>query len=247
MLSSRAIRYYWRDGGPVITAGIVVVCVALWLVELLLALLVPSALNIVVAYGAFSPMFVVSHPWTLITSMFLHQPTSILHILFNMLTLWALGPMLERMMGHWPFLALYLISGLGGDAGMMVWAVVSPQGAGWFGSAYGASGALFGLFAAELVVSRRVGMDMRPMLVWLVINCLMPVVMPNIAWQAHVGGFVVGAAFTGLLVSGVHALRGKSLAYRSVVYGVTVVVVLAVVMTVCWMNNPLRDLALLGL
>ena len=43
--------------------------------------------------------------------MFLHSPKSVLHILFNMLALWSVGPVLEKMMGHWPFLALYVLSG----------------------------------------------------------------------------------------------------------------------------------------
>ena len=49
--------------------------------------------------GMLLPATAVRHPWTFITSMFLHQPTSLWHILFNMLTLWCVGPVLERMMG----------------------------------------------------------------------------------------------------------------------------------------------------
>ena len=58
--------------------------------------------------------------------MFLHAPNSILHILFNMIALYSVGPVLERLIGHWRFLGLYMISGLGGALGMMVWAVVAP-------------------------------------------------------------------------------------------------------------------------
>ena len=127
--------------------------------------------------------------------MFLHQPTSLWHILFNMLTLWCVGPVLERMMGHWPYLALYLLSGLGGGAGLMVWAVCSPSG--WMTAAYGASGALFGLFAAILVVYRRIGIDIRSMLIWMLVNFLMPVITPGIAWQAHVADSSSAACLRG--------------------------------------------------
>ena len=239
MFSKRAIRYHWRDSGPVFCAAIAIICIAIWLIELLLSIVAPSALNALVNFGAIQPMLAVSRPWTFITSMFLHQPTSILHILFNMLTLWSVGPMLERLMGHWPFLALYMLSGIGGGMGMMLWGALAPGQAGWFTAAYGASGALFGLFAAVLIVYRRVGADITSMLVWMVINFLMPVVVRNVAWQAHVGGFLVGALFTWLLVSGLHALRGKSLAYRSAVYGAAVFVLMVVVILLCDLGNPI--------
>ncbi|WP_317369798.1 rhomboid family intramembrane serine protease [Bifidobacterium pullorum] len=239
MFSKRAIRYHWRDNGPVFCAAIAIICIAIWLIELLLSIVSPSALNALVNFGAIQPMLAVSRPWTFITSMFLHQPTSILHILFNMLTLWSVGPMLERLMGHWPFLALYMLSGIGGGMGMMLWGALAPGQAGWFTAAYGASGALFGLFAAVLIVYRRVGADITSMLVWMVINFLMPVVVSNVAWQAHLGGFLIGALFTWLLVSGLHALRGKSLAYRSAVYGAVVFVLMVVVILLCDLGNPI--------
>lgn len=244
MFSKRAIRYQWRDNGPVFVSAILIVCVAVWLVELVLWAVSPYALNAMVDFGAFRPLLAMHRPWTFVTSMFMHQPSSILHILFNMLTLWSIGPVLERMMGHWPFLALYVLSGLGGNLGMMVWAAVSPYDSGWLTAAYGASGALFGLFAAVLVVYRRVGIDITSMLVWMVINFLLPVVVSNVAWQAHVGGFVVGGAMTLLLVSGPHALRGKSLAYRTAVYGIGVFAVLVIGVLLCNLDNPLGMLGL---
>lgn len=167
------------------------------------------------------------------------------HILFNMLTLWCVGPVLERMMGHLPYLALYVLSGLGGSAGMMVWSLFSQDG--WLTSAYGASGALFGLFAAILVVYQRIGIDIRSMLIWMLINFLMPIITPNIAWQAHVGGFIVGGAFAWLLVSGLHALRGKSLQQRTLMYGVIMLAVIIAIVVVCNMSNPLRANPLLGM
>ena len=245
LFSKRAIRYHWRDNGPVFTAAIAIICVAVWLVELVLSFVSPAALNALVGFGAIQPMLAVGRPWTFITSMFLHQPTSILHILFNMLTLWSVGPMLERLMGHWPFLALYMLSGVGGGMGMMLWGALAPNGMGWFTAAYGASGALFGLFAAVLIVYRRVGADITSMMVWMVINFLMPVVVSSVAWQAHLGGFLVGALFTWLLVSGPHALRGKSLAYRSAVYGGAVFVLVVAVILLCNLANPAGWLALL--
>ena len=88
--------------------------------------------------GMAAPVRLVAEPWTLITSMFLHAPNSLLHILFNMIALYSVGPVLERMIGHWRFLGLYVISGLGGSLGLMVWAAVAPGGIGWQMAAYGA-------------------------------------------------------------------------------------------------------------
>ena len=236
LFSARSLRYRWRNGDPVITTAIMAICIVVWAIEAVLFLVWPEGGNAFVNAGMLLPATAVRYPWTFITSMFLHQPTSLWHILFNMLTLWCVGPVLERMMGHWPYLALYLLSGLGGGAGLMVWAVCSPSG--WMTAAYGASGALFGLFAAILVVYRRIGIDIRSMLIWMLINFLMPVITPGIAWQAHVGGFIVGGVFAWLLISGVHALRGKSLTFRTMVYGAVVLALIVAGVLVCNLSNP---------
>lgn len=232
------MRYRWRNGDPVITVTIMAICVAVWIVETLLKIVWPTGCNAFVGSGVFMPALATHRPWTFITSMFLHQPASLWHILFNMLTLWCVGPVLERMMGHLPYLALYVLSGLGGSAGMMVWALFSQDG--WLTSAYGASGALFGLFAAILVVYQRIGIDIRSMLICMLINFLMPIITPNIAWQAHVGGFIIGGVFAWLLVSGLHALRGKSLQQRTLMYGVIMLAVIIAIVVACNMSNPLR-------
>lgn len=201
------------------------VCIVVWIVEAVLNLVWQGGLNAMLNAGMLMPATAVHKPWTFISSMFLHQPNSLWHILFNMLTLWCVGPVLERMMGHWSFLALYAVSGLAGGTGMMLWAVLSGA-SGWITPVYGASGALFGLFAAILVVYRRIGLDIRSMMIWMLINFLMPVIMPNIAWQAHLGGFLFGGMFTWLLVSGLRVLRGKSLLRRTLIYGTVMVIVI---------------------
>ena len=65
----------------------------------------------------------------------------------------------------------------------MVWAAVAPGGIGWQMAAYGASGALFGLFASLLVVYRRIGADIRSMLIWMAVNFALPFVVGGVAWQ----------------------------------------------------------------
>ncbi|KFI68071.1 rhomboid family intramembrane serine protease [Bifidobacterium magnum] len=245
VFSKRSLVYRWRNGDPIITAIIMVLCIAIWIVEAVLRYISTPAFVAMISFGMFQPVTALMHPWTFITSMFLHQPNSLWHILFNMLTLWCVGPFVERLMGHWSYLILYLLSGVAGNVGMIVAASCgSLMGSGeqWYNSAYGASGAIFGLFAAMLVVYRRVGEDIRSMLVWMGVNFLMPIVVPNIAWQAHLAGFLIGGLLTLLVMVGLRALRFKPVVARTAIYGGAILVILALIVFACNMYNPLTML-----
>lgn len=126
MPTKQEIRYQWEHGGPVMAWALIAACTAVWLVEVLLGFLSPTLQNWLIYRGMLAPATMLAEPWAIVTSMFLHAPNSILHILFNMIALYSVGPVLERLIGHWRFLGLYMISGLGGALGMMVWAVVAP-------------------------------------------------------------------------------------------------------------------------
>ncbi|MGA8846358.1 MAG: rhomboid family intramembrane serine protease [Nocardioides sp.] len=129
--------------------------------------------------------------WQLITSMFLH--VQIWHIAANMLALYVLGPQIEAALGRARFLALYLVSGLVGSA-TVYWL------ANQYGTTLGASGAIYGLFAALAVIVYKVGGDLRSIGGLLLINLVITFAVPNISWQGHLGGFVGGALITALLV-----------------------------------------------
>lgn len=122
-------------------------------------------------------------PWQLLTSMFTH--VEIWHLGFNMLVLWTLGPQLELAVGRLRFLAIYLISGFAGSAAVM-W--LSPV----HGSTLGASGAIFGMLGALLMMAIKVRGDVRGIATWIGINFVITFVLANISWQGHVGGFVGG-------------------------------------------------------
>jgi len=134
---------------------------------------------------AFSPAVGAIQPWRMLTSAFLHAGW--LHLLVNMYALWIVGPFLEQMLGRWRFVALYLLSAFGGSVAV-VW-----LGA-WVQPVVGASGAVFGLFAAIAVVLRRTGRDARQILIVIAINVVFSLVIARVSWQAHLGGLVVGAA-----------------------------------------------------
>ena len=139
-------------------------------------------------------------PWRFLTAAFVHDPSvsDIWHIGFNMYALWVIGQYLEPLLGRARFLAIYLISGIGGSVGYLLLASaprsVADQGSGWLTPTVGASGAIFGLFAALFVLNRHLGRSTSGLIVLFVINAAIPFVMPNVAWQAHVGGLVTGAA-----------------------------------------------------
>lgn len=122
-------------------------------------------------------------PWRLLTAMLVHG--GIWHFLLNMLALWMIGRSLEPMLGRWRFLALYLIGGLGGSVAV---ACIEPAAA-----VVGASGGIFALMGALLVIGRHIGANIRGILVILGLNLAVGFFISGIAWQAHLGGAAVGA------------------------------------------------------
>jgi membrane associated rhomboid family serine protease len=123
--------------------------------------------------------------YRLLTSAFLHA--GVMHILFNMFALAQIGPVLERSLGRARYLALYLLSALGGSVAAFLLAAPNQP-------SVGASGAIFGLFGAYYVVVRRLGGETGPIVILLVVNLVITFSVPNIDWRAHLGGLVTGAA-----------------------------------------------------
>ncbi|MFI1201070.1 rhomboid family intramembrane serine protease [Streptomyces sp. BHT-5-2] len=159
--------------------------------------------------------------YRLLTAVFVHQ--EIAHIGFNLLSLWWLGPPMEAALGRLRFTVLYLLAGLGGSALSYLLAAQNQP-------SLGASGAIFGLMGATAVLMRRLRYDMKPVFILLALNLAFTFLWPNIAWQAHVGGLVVGAA---VAFGMVHAPRDR----RTLVHvGTCVLVLLAIVATV-WVRT----------
>ncbi|WP_083974957.1 rhomboid family intramembrane serine protease [Kitasatospora mediocidica] len=152
--------------------------------------------------------------YRLLTATFLHvQPW---HIASNMLALWWMGPTVERVLGRVRYLALYLVSGLAGSA--LVYLVAGDAVA-----SLGASGAIFGLFGATVVLYRAARQPLGPVVALIVFNLVITFSVPGIDWRAHVGGLVAGA-LTGIGM--MHAPRAN----RNLVQAGTVVLMLAVVL-----------------
>jgi len=120
--------------------------------------------------------------------MFLHG--SIFHILFNMLALYWLGTSIEQALGTRRFLLVYFVSGLAGSAGAL-----------WFSSALavtvGASGAIFGLIGALLILEYlATGSLMGQAMVLILVNMAMTFAVPGISIGGHVGGLAGGIVAT---------------------------------------------------
>lgn len=143
-------------------------------------------------YGALNGYFVVAKGewYRLLTSLFLHSGAT--HIVMNMLSLYIVGTMVERLFSASSYLGIYFISALFGS---FVSIYVHPTG--W---AVGASGAIFGIFGAlagfawlhRKTMQKQFMEFMRSFGLILVINFVIGIVFPSIDMSAHIGGLIAG-------------------------------------------------------
>jgi membrane associated rhomboid family serine protease len=156
--------------------------------------------------SVFHPEGVAAGEWyRLLTGSFLHLPPGdgwfgLLHITLNMASLWNLGRLVESQLGRVRYLALYLLSAVGGSVLVLVLAPQTPT--------VGASGAIFGLGAAYYVIARRLKWDMRGVnqfmayfLVWMLVSAGFA------SWQGHLGGLLTGALVATALLYAPQAKR----------------------------------------
>ena len=193
-------------GRPVATAAVtwtlVGINVVLFLVELVMPSLAADWGMLGYASTSFGgpPRGVAAGEWyRLITSAFLPPPPrgpnsagslGFLDIAFNMWALIVVGPSLEQLLGRVRFIAVYLLSALGGAVAFYL---LGPSNV----FALGASGAIFGLFGAWFVVARKLHLDVRGIVTIIAINLAFSLFYRStIAWQDHVGGLIVGALTT---------------------------------------------------
>ena len=130
--------------------------------------------------------------WQVLTSAFSHE--NVLHLGFNMLALYFLGPMLEQVLGRPRFLAVYFVSAFTASAAVMLLSNPNSQ-------TLGASGSIFGLMGALVVVAFKVKADLRQILFWLGLNLVFTFYNTgSISWQGHLGGLLGGALTAAIIV-----------------------------------------------
>ncbi len=182
-----AVVRAFRPGSsaPVVSYSILAVTLAVFVLQWVTQGAVTAAL-------AYFPPLTAIEPWRMLTVALVHSDSSIFHIVFNMYSLWVLGPLLESLIGRSRFAAVYVLSALGGSVAVLWLAPLSIV--------VGASGAIFGLLGAFFVIQRRLGGRNIQLVVIIAINLALGFLIPGVSWQSHVGGLLAGAACAAIML-----------------------------------------------
>jgi membrane associated rhomboid family serine protease len=193
---SPVIRYQPRRGG-LPTARQTPVTTALIVVNVVLFLAATASNSLTENSWLYPILMQQEGQWYRLFSSFF-VTNSFLDVGLNMWCLLIIGKLVEPALGVWRYLALYLLSGLGGSvAYYLLGNPLQP--------AAGASGAIFGLFGAYFILARRSSANTSSILALIGINLVFSFVIPNVAWQAHVGGLITGLA----VAAGLGLARGR--------------------------------------
>jgi membrane associated rhomboid family serine protease len=184
-IRQQAVRAGFESSGAIVTKALVALNVAVFLVELALGGTIDGTGNRIYFDGAlYGPAVAAGDWWRLFTAAFLHYGP--IHLGLNMLALWWFGQPLEHALGRARFLLLYLVSGLCGSAGALLLTPTSVT--------VGASGAIFGILGAALVLERQGSMVFGGQaLTMIVINLAFTFAVGGISIGGHIGGLVGGA------------------------------------------------------
>lgn len=160
--------------------------------------------NQLIAWGSnLTSLTLHGQPWRLVTSMFLHG--SLLHLAFNMLALWQVGQLVERLFGSARFIGLYLIAGVCGSLASVLWHPAV--------NSVGASGAIFGIVGGLFAFTRHEHSGVPPTVVTELRGSLLPFLLFNLAAgfvyphtdnAAHIGGLVGGWVAGMFLARSIH-------------------------------------------
>ncbi|HBF74948.1 MAG TPA: rhomboid family intramembrane serine protease [Lactobacillus sp.] len=173
--------------GPYITVGLIVV---MFLVYGAMTLAGGSQnAQVLVNFGAkYNPLILAGQWWRFITPIFLHMGFE--HILFNTVTLYFIGIQIEAIFGHWRYLAIFLLSGIGGNLASFAFNPNSISA--------GASTAIFGLFGAFLMLGESfwenpyIRQMTKTFVLFIVLNLAFGLFSPGTNLQGHIGGLVIG-------------------------------------------------------
>ncbi len=188
----------------IVTPALVIACLAVFVAMVARGVpwQNPKPQQLLAAGADFGPSVIIEHEyWRLFTSMFIHA--GLMHMVMNMLCLFVAGPLLERLLGHLSFVALYILSGLGGSIAS-VWSQPMVAGVGASGAIFGVFGGLLGFLAIRH--SEVPHSILKPMsssaIGFVVFNTVLSAVIPGISLAAHIGGLATGFV-CGLLMTAV--------------------------------------------
>jgi membrane associated rhomboid family serine protease len=196
--AGRSRGFSLSHSGPIVTQALIAINVGVFLLELLMGGQLNGTGNWLYENGVlFGPAVADGDWWRLVTAMFLHY--GLLHLGMNMLVLWFIGPPLEDYFGRWRYLLVYLVSGLAGSAGALI---ASPNAL-----TVGASGAIWGIMGAALVLEARK--------IWVFGGQAMGLVVFNLIFTFVIGlsggGISIGGHIGGLIGGGLCAFAYSSL------------------------------------
>ncbi len=171
-----------KSSQPKVTVWLISINLLIWLAQVIPGSGVTNTL-------LYAPLLTTVEPWRMLTAGFVHSPDSPWHILINIYSIYIFGRVIEPMLGPGRFLALYLISIVGGSA-MVFWlsSPVTPV--------VGASGAFFGLMGAYFILLRAIGDNSGQLLGLIAVNLAFGFFVPGISWEGHLGGLLAGMAVT---------------------------------------------------
>ena len=194
-------QYYGQDRPPqddsiwgriikpnIAVYGIIVACIIVYILQQI--------------YWEAADQFMISPtdtmPWMFVTSIFMHGNFE--HIFFNMLMLFMFGVTLERMIGSKWFLVVFLMAGIVGNLGYLLFCLATGETA----SALGASGAIYGVFACLAILAPQIRVYLfffiplkiiHALILYAAIDILFFNTSDNVAHSAHLAGLIVGLAF----------------------------------------------------
>lgn len=182
-----ATKTFVKQNKSLVTWIFIALCAVMWAVQWI----VPDIVQVL----GFVPLpgVLEYQSWRFVTSIFLHSTSWPLHIVFNMYTLWIFGQVLEPMLGRLRYAVLILIAGIGGSVAVFIIDFGQVQ------LTIGASGAIFGMLGALIVILRKRAMQYGQLLLLAGINFAMMFFVSGISWQAHLGGLITGAVVGGIM------------------------------------------------
>ena len=178
-------RASFEGAGSLVTKILIGINVGVYLLELAMGGQVNGTGNRIYEKGAlYGPLVANGDWWRLFTAMFLHYGP--IHLAFNMLALWFFGAAVEQAIGRGRYLLVYIVSGLAGSAGALVFTPNSVT--------VGASGAIFGILGAALVLERQRNYVLGGGAIGIIVlNLVFTFAIPGISIGGHLGGLVGGA------------------------------------------------------
>ncbi len=173
---------------PYATIGLIVTCVIAFIMQL-------SSQGFSDTF-AFNPLY--TQPWMFVTSVFLHGSFS--HIFWNMFILFMFGGILERVIGYRNYIALFILAGIAGNIGYLIFC----HATGSFYYSLGASGAIYGVFACLAILNPNMKVYLMffiplkiiyVLILFAVVDIVFMSAADNVAHSAHLAGLVVGLLF----------------------------------------------------